>query len=216
MIFADLGDSRVTWLNFQGLDQAIAELLGDETELLAEQTRFLLHELRSLFAHEGLIGQEDTVVVAAKDAYPEYRRLAAYVCQAGRSFREGIGRMGFYYDGAIQPEIPLIRHRRDNVIFSADAAAARRESNDPAGNEIASLIDQLLAEGTRVPGQSYQVFLLSELGADETLLLDRAITNTTTDRKGNPWAWTLGQRYTQAGALERGATTTTELERLGG
>jgi hypothetical protein len=93
-ILEQLADPRLIWLNFRRLDQAIEEVLRDETELLAEQTRFLLHELRALFDQEGLLGQEDTVVVAAREAYPEYREVAAYVCQAGRSFRAGIRRMG--------------------------------------------------------------------------------------------------------------------------
>ena len=71
-LFAELDDARVIWLSFGGLDQAIDVLLHDETELLAEQARFLLHELRALFTHEGLLSQEDTVVVAARHAYPEY------------------------------------------------------------------------------------------------------------------------------------------------
>jgi hypothetical protein len=214
-IFAKPDRPKLTWLNFQGLDQAIDELLRDETELLAEQTRFLLHELRALFDHEGLLGQEDTVVVAARRAYPEYLRVNAYICQPRRSFREGIRRMGFYYDGAIQPEIAAIRHRRDNVILSHDGAAALRESADPLDIEVAGLIDRLLAESPRIPGQPFQVFLLSPPDANETLRLEQAVRNTTTDREGKPAAWTQGQRYTQSSALERSPDTTTELEQIG-
>src|SRR5262249_15161715 len=55
-VLTQLDEPRLTWLNFHGLDQAIDELLRDETELLAEQTRFLLYELRALFDQEGLLG----------------------------------------------------------------------------------------------------------------------------------------------------------------
>jgi hypothetical protein len=217
-VIAQLNDQRLTWLNFHALDQAIHELLQDEAELLAEQTRFLLHELRALFAQEeGLLGQEDTVVVAARDAYPEYRRMAAYACQPGRAFREGIRRMGSYYGGAIQREVPLIRDRRDNVTFSSDNAAALRATADPLDIELAALIERLLDEGPRVPDQQYQVFLLSPHADDEqTLRLAQPVKNTTKDHKGKTWAWTMGQRYTQSSILEQGPATTGELEQLGG
>lgn len=216
-ILGQLGEHRLTWLSFQGLDQAIHELLRDETEPLGEQTRFLLHELRALFAHEeGLLAQEDTVVVAARDAYAEYRNVAAYVCQPGRAFRGGITRMGFYYGGAIQAEVPFIRHRRDNVTFNRESAAALRETGDPVDVELATLIERLLGTGLRVPGQQYQVFLLSPVDDPQTLLLAHPIRNTTTDYKGRTWAWTMGQRYTQSSALAQSPSTTSELEQLGG
>ncbi len=213
----ELEERRLTWLSFERLDQAILELLQDETELLAEQTRFLLHELRALFAQEeGLLGQEDTVVVAARDAYPEYRQTAAYVCQPGRAFRGGIWRMGFYYGRAIQPELALIRHRRDNVTFSNDSAAALRETDDPFDAVLATLIERLLDASPRAPGQQYQVFLLSPVDGEQTLRLAQTIENTATDRKGEASAWTMGQRYTQSSALAQSPGTTSELELLGG
>ena len=215
-VVTQLDERRLTWLNFQGLDQAIDELLQDETELLGEQTRFLLYELRALFEQEGLLGQEDTVVVAARDAYPEYLRTATYSCQPGRAFRQGVTRMGFYFGGAIQREVPLIRHRRDNVTFSDDNAAALREKGDPFDAELATLIPLLLDTSPRVPGQQYQVFLLSSADDEQTLRLAQPIKNTKTDFKGKTWAWTMGQRYTHAGVLERNPNTTSELEQLGG
>jgi hypothetical protein len=216
-VVVELEQRELTWLNFQGLDQAIQELLRDETEPLAEQTRFLLHELRALFAQEeGLLGQEDTVVVAARDAYPEYREMAAYACQPGRAFRGGIRRMGFYYGGAIQREIPLIRHRRDNVTFSDESAAALRETGHPLDAELATLIQRLLDTSPRAMGQQYQVFLLSSVDDEQTLRLAQPVENTTTDYRGKTWAWTMGQRYTQSSALAQSPGTTSELERLGG
>jgi hypothetical protein len=212
-----LEDRRLTWLSFEGLDQAILELLQDEAEPLAEQTRFLLHELRALFAQEeGLLGQEDTVVVAARDAYPEYRLTAAYACQPGRAFRDGIRWMGFYYGGAIQPEVALIRHRRDNVTLSKASADALRKTDDPFDAELAALIERLLDASPRAPGQQYQLFLLSPVDDEQTLRLARPIENTATDRKGKASAWTMGQRYTQSSALAQSPDTTSELEQLGG
>jgi hypothetical protein len=115
---------------------AVDEVLYDETELIAEQTRFLLHELRALFSQEGLISHEDTVVVAARHAYPEYLRAAACVCQPGRAFRERMTYMGFYFDGAIQSEIARIRVRRDNVVLEAGVAETLSASSDPEDRAI--------------------------------------------------------------------------------
>ncbi|HEY1774689.1 MAG TPA: hypothetical protein VGG41_00890 [Solirubrobacteraceae bacterium] len=215
-LITQLGDSRLTWLNFHGLDQAIDEILHDETELLAEQTRFLLYELRSLFSQERLISQEDAVVVAARNAYPEYLRTASYVCQAGRAFREGIDYMGFYYRGAIQPQIARIRARRDNVVFSAAAAQELATGEDSLDREIARLVSDLLQTSQRSEGELYQVFLLSEHDSDGTLRLPSEIKNTKTDRNGKPWAWTMNQAYTHTNALTTGPLTTSELDELSG
>jgi hypothetical protein len=215
-VFASLHQPKLTWLSFQGLDQAIEELVRDENEILSEQTRFLLHELRALFDQEGLLGEEDTVVVAARHAYPEYKELAAYICQPGRPFRDGVSRMGFYYGGAIQPEIPRIRHRRDNVIFSAENADLLGRTKDPIDRELGGLVEHMLSGGERTAGRSYQVFLLSPAEDSATLHLARPVKNTTKDHKGKTWAWTLGQRYTQSSLLSRSPATTTELEEFGG
>jgi hypothetical protein len=212
-----LDSPKLAWLSFHALDQAIASALQAEEELLGEQTRFLLYELRALFAHEGLLGQENTVVVAARTAYPEYLKTAAYACQPGRAFREGITRMGFYNKGWIRPEIPLIRHRRDNVTLSEEYAATLHESGDPLDAELADLIPVMLEVSKRVEGQQYQVFLLSKPNdTKQTLKLRQPIENTTTDYKGNTWAWTMSQRYVQSAALQKDPATTAELERFEG
>ena len=209
---AALGDERLVWLSFRGLDQGIADILSDPSELIAEQTRFLLHELRALFAEEGLLGHDDTVVVAARNAYPEYLRISAYICQPGRSFRSGLERMGFYAEGAIQRELPRIRARRDNVMFSAEASAALRDdSEDPVDHEIAELVMDLSDDPNR-GGQPYQVFLLSPPDGQETMRLPNVILNTKTDQHGRPWAWTLSQSYVRSEILLSGVQTTSELD----
>ncbi len=88
----DIGDERVIWFSFRDLDRAIADLLDDPSELISEQEQFLLIELRALFEHEGLLDHRDVVVVAARQAYPEYLATGAYVCQpVARFARESSG-----------------------------------------------------------------------------------------------------------------------------
>ncbi len=213
-VIAGLEDRRVSWLNFGGLDQAIDELLHDETELVAEQTRFLLHELRALFNQEGLVSHEDTVIVAAKLGYPMYLQTAAYVWNPGRVFRSGVKFMGFYYDGAIQPEIARIATALD-VEFEEEAAETLEvEEQDRA--KIAELIPRLLDSGFSVRGQSYRVFLLSPADDPDTSRLPHAIKSTATDRNGKPCPWVQRHRYTFRSALMQGPETTSELKKLAG
>lgn len=213
----ELADKSVTWFNFSRLNEAIAVLLADRIELISEQSRFLLQELQALFEHEGLLGQVDTVVVAAKVAYPEYKQFSAYACQTGRAFRKGIRRMGFYTNGAIQREVPEILARRDPVIFSAEEAKRFGASGHQTERAIGRAIGEMLAESPRTTGQAYQVFLLSSPEDERTLVLPDPIRNTTRDHKGQPWAWTLGQRYTRSDALvDDGPKTTDELAASGG
>jgi len=126
-----------------------------------ERTEFLLRELQALFRANGLLDAADVVVVAAREAYLEYLRTSAYVCQSGRTFTEGLTHLGFYADRAIQPEIARIRHRMDALVFSEERAERLAIGEDPRGDELADLIRTLLAESTRAAGEPYQVFLLS-------------------------------------------------------
>jgi len=212
---AELGDDRLVWFSFLRLDQAIDGLLKEPRMLIAEQSRYLLRELQDLFVH-GLLGEEDTVVVAAREAYPEFKRTSAYICQANRSFRGGLKRLGFYTAGAIRPEVPEILYREDNVVFSRHEAEARAASGDERGAAIGELIKKALAfDDRRTYGERYQVFLLSGPGDERTLTLDAPIRSTAVDGNGRPRAWTQGQRYTRSDLLKRQPETTDELAEIG-
>lgn len=119
--------------------------------------------------------------------------------------------MAFYFDGAIQPEVPKILHREDPVLFSEEEAA-RRGEGDEADQRIAALIRRLLAAGPRQPGEEFQVMLLS--ARDEvppTELLPQPIRNDTKTKSGKTWAWTMGHRYVSLAKLLGGANVTSEL-----
>lgn len=129
---ADIDDARIAWLSFRSLDRAVSDLLADGGQMVSEQERFLLHELHTLFEHDGLLEHCDTVVVAARVAYPDYLKTNSYVCQPGRAFRAGLSRFGFYAKGAIQRELPAILHHEDHVLFSEESAIERQSSSDVA------------------------------------------------------------------------------------
>lgn len=209
----EIDDPRLTWFSFAALYDAIEDALGDAAEMVSEQARFLLRELQALLIEDGLLDTDDVVVVAARDAYPEYVQHAAYVCQPGRVFREGLTHMGFYTHCAIQREVPRIEYREDDVAFTAAEAARRTARSGPDGR-IGELITTLVADGPRhQDNDTYQVFLLSAVDGRDTIHLDAAITNDTVAASGRPWAWTMGQRYVSLARLTApGVAVTSDLE----
>ena len=199
---------RIVWFSFASLATAIRQLTGDPPRLISEQTRFLLAELVALYEADGLLTNDDTVVVAAKTAWLEYQRLAAYVCQPDRAFRPGLTHFGFYAQGRIMPVIARIHRHVPAVEFSAQTVGQLRAEGD---QRLADLIETLLDRGGRVEGQRYGVILLSGRNDVETVQLTAPIMNDTTASSGRGWAWTMGQRYTQLAKLTSGATKTSEL-----
>lgn len=204
---ATLGDARLFWFNFGSLSEAIEDLLSDPRELVPEQVRFLLRELQALFRQDGLLDFDDTVVVAARRAWPEYLMYAAYICQPNRAFKVGLLHMGFYTDGAIQPTIPQILARRDNLRITRETQAQLVKSHDPNERAIGVLIQRILDEQVRSEGDVLQVFLLSDCDDEKTLQLEKPIPNAL------PTPWTQGQRYTRFQLLKQGPPDTAALAR---
>jgi hypothetical protein len=149
---------RVLWLSFRDLADTIDKVISDPARVVAEQARFLLAELAALYENDGLLTADDTVIVAARRAWPEYCEISGYVCQPEprRTFREGLTHFGFYAEGAIQSLIARIRARYPAVEFTREEAGRRRAAGEP---ELAGLIEQLLDNGTRDEGELYGVFL---------------------------------------------------------
>jgi hypothetical protein len=207
-----LNDRRVVWFNFQALSDAIDESLADERGLIAEQSRFLLRELQSLLVEDGLLDSDDVVVVAARFAYPEYLQHRVYVCQPNRSFRDGLTHLGFYAESAIQAMVPRILRRVASIAFTTQEVT-RLRSGDHLDSLIADAIETLLANGSRPEGGEHGVFLLSGPDDPETILLEALIINDTTTASGNPWAWTMGQRYVSLARLTSpGVKATSDLQ----
>jgi hypothetical protein len=211
-VLDEISDPRALWFNFLQLGQAIDDLLADPTELISEQTRFLLRELQALFAQDGLLDYADVVVIPASKAYPFYLRYGAYICQSGRGFREGLRYIGFYADQVIKPEIPEILKRRDPLLFTSEEVGKLRQDGDEIDSELADVIERVLADGEQVAGEPHQMFLLSRADDPRTMVLPKPIRNTKRDRKGNLWPWAYPQRYTRMAALSAGPDTTDELD----
>ncbi|TCC48051.1 hypothetical protein E0H73_42995 [Kribbella pittospori] len=199
---------QVVWLSFKDLADAIVGIMADPNRLIGEQTRFLLTELVALFEADGLLTNDDAVVVAARSAWQEYLDYSAYICQPDRTFREGISHFGFYYHGSIQSKVAKIHAYHPAVPFTRTEADRRRNRCEDG---LADLIEQVLAAGARIEGDSHGVMLLSGPSDNDTVHLDAPIVNDTKTEAGKPWAWTLGQRYTRLDRLRSGVSRTSQL-----
>lgn len=197
------------WLSFRDLADAINAIITDPLRLVGERTGFLLSELVALYETDGLLTNDDTVIVAARFAWSEYKKIGAYICQPDRSFRAGLTHFGFYSDGEIQYLTPRIRKHYLSVVFTRTEADKRRGDGD---GEIADLIEQSLDDlgDGRADGDSFGVVLLSGPDHPDTIKLQAPIVNDVKASTGRGWAWTLGQRYTRLDRLQK-ATTTSDL-----
>ncbi len=197
---------RVLWLSFRGVADAIDRVITDPARLVSEQTKFLLTELVALFESDGLLANDDTVIVAARVAWPKYQELNAYICQPDRSFKGGLTYLGFYADGEIKPVVPCILKRHSSVLFTPAEVEQRRAKSE---NDLADLIEGCLADPSAgyTEGDAFGVFLLSSPTDQRTRQLPAPIVNDVTATSGRPWAWTLGQRYTSVEKLETAVKT---------
>lgn len=147
---------------------------------------------------------DDTVVVAARDAWPLYESVGVYVCQAGRNFRP-VDRIAFYADREIKPDIPRVVERRDNVDWTPAEAARLEASADRVDRRIGRAIIE--SSRTHWTDGRYQVFVLTSAGHPQHRTLPSPVPN---KRTGKGSGFVRGQRYTSLHALET-ATTTEDL-----
>lgn len=194
-------NNQVVWASFATIDQAIDEILDDSREVVSEREAYLMRELQEMLLAEGLLANEnDVVIVAARNAWPEYQATAAYICQAARSFQQ-VQRMGFYTAGQIFSLIPKI----DDVYDNVEMISGQHEGR------LGQLVDQLVKAKLRQEGAVHNVFLLSPPDSPETVKLEKEIRNDKKSKSGKNAAFTMGQRYVSLDAL-KGATTTSDLE----
>jgi hypothetical protein len=192
-----ISDPRLTWCSFSSLDQAIDELLADEIGLISEREAFLLRELQKMLAREGLtVPPRNTVVVAARLAWPTYQQLGGYICQPERAF-ENVTYLAFYAERQIQPIVPKVKQICDNVVFHRGLGK----------DDIGKIVNLALESGAYEEGAVHKVFVLTGPDDPETVRLQHPVVNDL------PSAYTMGQRYVRLDAL-KSAQTTSELSRL--
>ena len=193
-------DPRVVWIGFGLLAQAIEGVIQDPSELASEQQRFLLRELVSYFESEGVLTVDDTVVVAARVAYPEYLEMSAYACQPNRSIRN-VSRMAFYTHKQVMPEIAEVYRRFTDVLFVSEEARRLKARRDPLEKRLSAVIRRRLTTRPAQLGGRFDVYILSGATDPDTLILESPIQHVA---RG---AWTQGQRYTSVERLKKAKTT---------
>jgi len=152
-------------------------------------------------AEEGLLANaNDVVVVAARNAWPEYNEYHAYVCQPNRPFQQ-VARLGFYSKGVIYSLVPQILASYDEVEMVRNADSG----------ELNDLVNRVLDAELRQEGKKYEVMLLSAPDSPDTLVLPQPIPNNKMSKTGKPTAFTMGQRYVSSAAL-LAAKTTSDLD----
>ena len=196
-------DPRVNWFSFRMLDDAIAEVLRGRGDEMADRERFLLRELRALFEADGLLGlPENTVIVAARSAYPQYLRHGAYVCAPGRRFRQGIQYLGFYTEKEIKPEVARIQHIQPVVSITPAGVASLREAGDSTSQRLAVVAEGFLSAPEPARDGDFQIILLSPPDSPETVLLAAPVPHL------GRHAWTQNQRYVRLEQLRAGPKDT--------
>jgi hypothetical protein len=154
------------------------------------------------------------IVAAGRVALEDYDRHAAYICQADRSFRGDVVRLGFYSNKQVHPAIARIQERRVGVEFTRGHLAELRASGVEADRRVAAIIEEVLADPHHARRRSdttfprFDVFLLSAKDDPETLLLPQPILHSTS---GPGTAWVQKQRYVSEESLRRGPRTTDDI-----
>jgi hypothetical protein len=146
---------------------------------------------------ENLVGTaNDVVVVPARNAWPEYEKYHAYVCQPDRRFQQ-VERMAFYSFGQIYPLVPKILESFEHIEFLPEKHKGT----------LGALIETLLQETTRKEGTAYKVIFLSPPESPDTLKLDGPTQNDLTSASGRTTAFTQYQRYVASERLKLAKVT---------
>lgn len=200
-MMANYDEKPVMWRSFMDISRAIDDILEDSFEVISEREIFLLRELQIMFERENLLkSPHNTVIVAAKNAWPEYKKFGAYICQSNRSFRN-VERIGFYANGQIQLYIPQILYVENEVTLEKDSENI----------ELREIMNKVLEKGVRNLGDQYKIFKLSPMDSELTEKLENPIINDQTSKTGKGTAYTMGQRYVNLSSLI-GASKTSEID----
>jgi hypothetical protein len=196
---AALNDSRIIWAGFKEFSEKITTLLDSADEVISEREEFLLRHLLLMFEEENLLNRDrEVVVVAARDAWPTYKKSSAYICQPNRPLG-GATRLAFYAQGQICDRVPKI------LMIVEDIAVGEAHESP----EIQRILADLSRDPSRPPGKRNQIVLLTSSDDPATERLAAPIKNTLKSKQQPdlPVAFTMGQRYVSLEALKRAHTT---------
>lgn len=147
----------------------------------------------------------DTVVVPTSEAWSLYKDQAAHICQAGRFFRP-VDHIAFYSDRQIHADVPRIKSRQDNVVWSNSEASRLMASDSRDDRRLGKIMSESIKRGWT--HGIYQVFLLTRPADPAHVTLHAPLLN---ERSGKGSAFVRKQRYTSIHEL-RHATTVWDLD----
>lgn len=195
-------------------------MLIDPLEVVSEREAFLLRELQAMFLRDKLLSSEnDVLVVAARNAWPEYQDFYVYICQPERSFQL-VERIAFYSDGQIHPLVPRILKIVEAVQITPESydedlrGLAERLMDSVAVREVLheqvrsryAVAKRLIDNGV-VGNEQVKVMFLSPPNSSETVNLGRSIANDLLSDSGRPSAYTQGHRYASLSRLKSALKT---------
>jgi hypothetical protein len=134
-------------------------LLAEAAGLTASRIHARLQKQRTLPPDLDLLADDEVkevlehafdvaIVAAGRVGYPEYRRYGAYICQAGRAFRNDPRYFAFYANSEVKPEIAAVLGRRDQLLFTPETAQQLRDQGE-AG--LAAVVEQAVRDGAPRP-----------------------------------------------------------------
>ncbi len=202
-------ENRVIWSNFRTLVATIKEILEDESEPPSEKEAFLLREFISMIQEDRLIGSTESrvLVVAAREAWPTYKNLNAYLCQSNRSFQPST-HLAFYAEGAVQPLVPKIKEIVESVNLTREGIEYLEGDQKNLAEELLTQIEKLYPNNKWTQGK---VMFLSEPDDDETVKLKQKIINDKKDKNEKNVAFVMGHGYVTMESLKT-ASKTSELK----
>ena len=154
---------------------------------------------------------EKVLVIPARDAWQDYLKFSAYMCQPNRSFRP-TARIAFYVRGYVETLVPRILQTVASVQLSESGIASHKDLSEVIRTRLVSLVQNLrTANDRRHLNKERQVMFLSGPKHPETIAIAHRIENDCVTRTGRPWAFVVGQRYVPMSRLLRGPRTTSEL-----
>ena len=212
----EVNDERIVWVNFDGLIDTIEMVLKRDVgnaeasmSVPTEREAFLLRELSRFLYDEDLVsGKEDRVlVVAARKAWPEYRKHGLYFCQPNRSFKP-VDHLAFYTDGEIKTPVPAVTGSIESIELTCETVRNHHEISQSQREKLLEAVTNFRKEGSERYGEREKViFLQDDVEIDHPVENDKTASDS--DRTV---AFVQGHRYVSFSKLRENPAYTTELE----
>jgi hypothetical protein len=173
-----------------------------------EREVFLLRELSRFLYDEDLVsGKEDRVlVVAARKAWPEYKRYGLYFCQPNRSFKPS-KHLAFYTEKEIKSEVPIIEDQLEQVKLTPQGIRRKNLSKTKSKRLLAAIRFMYENDSDRFDEVQKVMFL------EDGFQLNSPVKNDKTASDSNRTvAFVRGHRYVSFSKLRGNPEYTTELE----